>query len=160
MREQVNETVVCLCCGARAADVPPAPRAAPVTRQQGQRRVESFAREARAVTKRRSGLAYAAGYAGLAYLFGYGFAPATHAAGGSRLVALIGAYGEPASLPFWNLWAPAAIVLAFAAASSIDHARDRAGALPAVLGLVVGLWGTLVWLFDLLAPGSNLSVGM
>ena len=160
MREQVNETVVCLCCGAHAADVAPAPPAVAVTWREEPLRLERFARDARAVTKRRSELAYAAGYSGLAYLFGYALAPAAHAASGSRLAAVLGAYAEPVSLPFWNLWAMAALVLAFAAAFSIDQARDREGALPALLGLVVGLWGTLVWLFDLLAPGSRLSTGM
>jgi hypothetical protein len=153
MREQESEAVVCLCCGARAG-APLKARVVTVTWDEERGRAVGLAR---AAPKRRSGLAHAAGYAGLAYLVGYSLAPA---AGGQRLLAGLGAYGQPVPLPFWNLWAQAALVLAFAAAYSMDRARDREGALPALLGLLVGLWGTLVWLFDLLAPGGILSAGL
>jgi hypothetical protein len=105
------------------------------------------------VPRRRCGTAYAAGYAGITYLFGYSFAPLAQSALAQGGVAALAAYFEPLPLTLWNLWAPVALVLAFAAATSLDRSRDKEGAAPALMGLVVGLWGTFVLLSDLLAAG-------
>lgn len=144
MKEQVNETVVCLCCGARAGGVVRA-RVVTVSWDDGRGRAGGLAREARAVTKRRSGLAYAAGYAGLAYLFTLPFA---------------GTYGATRYFPLASLWALAALVLSFAAARSLDGSRDREGALPALLGFFVGLAGTFLPAMNLLVPGGLLRLLM
>lgn len=141
MREQVNETVVCLCCGARAGGVAPGPRAAAVMWREERPRLESFARGALAAPRRRSGLAYAAGYAGLAYLL---------------TLPLAGAHGAARYFPLFSLWAPVALVLAFAAARSLDRSRDKEGALPALLGFFVGLAGMFLLAVNLLAPGGLL----
>ncbi|HEV2861826.1 MAG TPA: hypothetical protein VGX48_12535 [Pyrinomonadaceae bacterium] len=149
MREQVNETVVCLCCGARAADVAPAPRDAGVT-WRGERRVESFTRERGAAPRRRSGLAYGAGYAGLAYLFAFSFGPPW---GWGFGFTVINPYGVPRLIPLWSLWAPMALVLAFAAARALDTSRDKEGALQALFGFFVGLFGTLLLTLYVWVPG-------
>jgi len=159
MKEQKSETVVCLCCGSRAGGARE-PRAPAVTVEREWRRVESFARAAPPAPRRRSGLAYCAGYAGVTYLFGFALAPLPQAVNGTRLSAFLSAYAAPLPLPLWNIWAPLALVLAFAAAVSIDTSRDREGALPALLGLLVGLWGTIVWFCQLFAPGGPASAGL
>lgn len=151
MKEQKSEAVICLCCGSRAGGAPEA-RASALTVDEEWCRVGSFARAAPQAPRRRSGLAYGAGFAGLAYLFGYALAPLPQAATGSRLTAFVVAYAAPLPLTLWNLWAPLALVLAYAAAYSIDTSRDREGAPPALLGLVVGLWGTIVWFCHLFPP--------
>lgn len=148
MEEQQGETVICLCCGSRAGGALKA-RATALTADEEWRRVESFARAAPPAPRRRSGLAYGAGYAGVAYLFGFALAPVSQAVPYPKLSSLL-VYATPLPLTFWNLWAPLALVLAFAAAHSIDESREREGALPAVFGLLAGLWGTCVLLFDLL----------
>jgi len=159
MREQKSETVICLCCGSRAGGAPGA-RATALTADEGWRRAESLARAAPPALKRRSGLAYGAGYAGVAYLFGYALAPLPQAAYSTRLSAFLAAYAAPLPFALWNLWAPLALVLAFAAAYSIDTSRDREGGLPALLGLLVGLWGTIVWFCHLFAPAGRASAGL
>lgn len=130
-RELVWESRECNVCGARVL-------AARETSGAAARLVTSVKpskgeRPARA-PRVRSGLAHAAGFAGVLYLLGYSVVPLalTHwgvASGVSLIVA-------------WRLFALLALVLAFAAAVSLDRSRDKAGALPAMFGLVVGLWGT------------------
>ncbi len=155
----MSETVVCLCCGSRAGGAREA-RATALTVEGEWRRVESFARAAPPAPKRRSGLAYGAGYAGVAYLFGFALAPLPQATYGTRLSVFLDAYAVPLPLALWNLWAPLALALAFAAAYSIDTSRDRGGRLPALLGLLVGLWGTIVWFCHLFAPAGRASAGL
>ena len=159
MKEHKSEAVICLCCGSRAGGAP-GPRATALTADEEWRRVESFARAAPPAPRRRSGLAYGAGYAGVAYLFGFAFGPFTQAVNGTRLSAFLSVYAAPLPLTLWNLWAPLALVLAFAAGYSIDTSRDREGALPALLGLLVGLWGTIVWFCHLFAPAGPASAGL
>lgn len=131
MRELVTETRECNVCGSRV-------RVACGASDLGARAgtfVESFKDERPArVTRVRSGLAHAAGFAGVLYLFGYSVAP----------LALTRWWLAPGAWPLfaWSLFAPLALVLAFAAAVSLDRSREKAGALPAMFGLVVGLWGT------------------
>jgi hypothetical protein len=85
----------------------------------------------------RSGLAHAAGFAGVFYLFGHSLAPLAL----SRWWATSGAYAWLVLAP--GLLAPLALALAFAAGVSLDRSRVKAGALPALFGLVVGLLGTV-----------------
>jgi hypothetical protein len=130
-RELVWESRECNVCGARVL----AAREASGAEVRAVTSVRPLKGERRArVTRVRSGLAHSAGFAGVAYLFGYSIAP----------LALTRWWLAPgASLLFaWSLFAPLALVLAFAAAVSLDRSRDKAGALPAMFGLVVGLWGT------------------
>ena len=96
-----------------------------------------------AVPRERSGLAYAAGYAGVLSLFRYSFVPLTLSgwwpvwALGAGLVLL------------FSLLAPLALVLSYAAAVSLDRSRGKAGRLPALFGLVSGWFGSYALLFVL-----------
>jgi hypothetical protein len=90
--------------------------------------------------RERSVLAHAAGFAGVLYLFHNSFTPL--ALSPWRLVSASGSFFAAGLI----LFAPLALVLAFAAGVSLDRSRGKSGALPALFGLVVGLWGT----FDLL----------
>lgn len=143
MREIVLESQVCNVCGSRAQ----------VVREtlNVEVRFMSFLRELRGdgrvcVPRVRSGLAYAAGYAGLLSLFHYPFIPflLSH-------VRLETTLGTLLVTGFW-VFAPLALVLAFAAGVSLDRSREKAGALPALFGFVVGLVGIVELLF-LLGPG-------
>jgi len=89
-----------------------------------------FAAEPRA----RSGLAYAAGFAGLAYLFRH-----SAAALGSEWLGLPWLWLTYA----WGAWGPAAMALGIVAASELDRSPGTAGRPQAVLGYLIGLWGTL-----------------
>ena len=95
----------------------------------------------RGVPRERSGLAYAAGYAGVLYLFRFAFAP----------LALSGwwpAWALGTTLLFLlALLAPLALALAFAAGVSLDRSPERSGRLPALFGLLVGLCGSYTFLF-------------
>ncbi|HLM59011.1 MAG TPA: hypothetical protein VK422_23100 [Pyrinomonadaceae bacterium] len=156
MREQVNETVVCLCCGARAGGAAPAPHAVRVAFYEERPWLESFAREAGAAPRRRSGLAYGAGYAGLAYLFAFSYGPPWVWGFGFTV---LNHYGVPRLIPLWSLLAPAALALAFVAARSLDTSRDKEGALQALFGFLVGLFGTLLLMLYVWVPGWLLAVG-
>ena len=86
--------------------------------------------------RERSGLAYAAGFAGLLYLF--------------RLSA--GAmgwewFGIPAAAvgAVWSAAAPAAMALSVAAVRDLERAPHKSGKAQALLGYLLGFWGTL-WL--------------
>lgn len=89
-----------------------------------------FAAEGRA----RSGLAYGAGFAGIAYLFRPSLAtPAVEWFGVSGAAVLL----------LWGAAAPLAMALGLAAARELDRAPWKAGRAQAVLGYLVGLAGTL-----------------
>src|ERR1044072_5221069 len=93
----------------------------------------------------RSRLAHTAGYAGVLYLFGRSVVPlaASHwwVESGAFFLLVLGL----------DLLPPPALVLAFAAGLWLDRSREKSGALPAMFGLVVGLWGTFDQLL-MLAP--------
>lgn len=85
----------------------------------------------------RSGLAYAAGYAGLAYLFQQ-----------SALTLFAGVFGPTSAAAFlfvlaWGLCAPLAVLLALFAAIKIDRSENLRGGLPAIIGFTLGFVGTL-----------------
>jgi hypothetical protein len=140
MREVVVESRECGVCGSRAQ----------VVREtlHVEARVVTFLRELRGggrvrVPRERSGLSYAAGYAGVLSLFHYPFMPfaLSH-------VRLETALGTLLVVGFW-VFAPLALLLAFAAGVSLDRSREKAGALPALFGFVVGLVGIVELLFIL-----------
>lgn len=140
MREVVLESRECGVCGSRAQ----------VVREtlHVEARFVSFLRElgsgGRACAPReRSGMAYAAGYAGVLSLFHYPFMP--FALSHMRLEA---ALGTLLVVGFWA-FAPLALALSFAAGVSLDGSREKTGALPALFGFVVGLVGIVELLFIL-----------
>ena len=140
MREAVLESRACGACGAFVS----------VAREDGavffERRGGTCFRDPltsllAGVPRERSGVAYAAGYAGLLSLFRYSFAP----------LSMSGWW--PASMLGWglvlcfNLMAPLALGLSFAAAVSLDRAPLKSGRLPAVFGILVGWHGSFELLF-------------
>jgi hypothetical protein len=94
-------------------------------------------------TRERSGLAHAAGFAGVAYLFQYSLAPLASVDWGLARTFASGLF------LLWSLLAPAALALSYAAALSLDRSPEKAGRLPALFGFSVGLCGTVHWLFVL-----------
>jgi hypothetical protein len=132
MRELVLESRECGECGSRVQVV----RGASYTEVHAVSFIEPPEnRRPERVPRERSGLAHAAGFAGVAYLFL------------NSLAMYLLPFGMSASAGLWlvvacGMFAPLAVVLAFAAAVSLGHSRAKAGAMPAVFGLVVGLWGT------------------
>jgi len=96
------------------------------------------------VPRERSGLAYAAGYAGVLSLFRYSFAYLT--ASGWWPAWML---GTGLTLCF-SLLAPLALVLSFVAAVSLDRAPLKSGRLPTFLGFAFGWFGsyTLLFLLD------------
>ena len=142
MREVVLESRACGACGAFVS----------ATSENGgvfvRRRGGKFFRERltellTAVPRERSGLAYAAGYAGLLSLFHYSFTYLT-ASGWWPAWTL----GTALTLCF-GLLAPVALVLSFAAAVSLDRAPWKSGRLPALAGLLSGWCGSYSLLFVL-----------
>lgn len=95
------------------------------------------------VPRERSGLAYAAGYAGLLSLFRYSFKYLTVSGWWPAWT-----LGTLLTLCF-SLLAPLALVLSFAAAVSLDRSPRKAGRLPAVVGLLFGWVGSYTLLFVL-----------
>jgi hypothetical protein len=93
------------------------------------------------VTLERSGLAYAAGYAGLLSLFRYSFTYLTMSGWWPAWV-----LGKALVLLFCLL-APLALALSFAAAVSLDRAPWKSGRLPALLGCACGWLGSYALLF-------------
>jgi len=86
-------------------------------------------------TRERSGLAYAAGFAGVGYLFRYSFAPLALPQAGRG-------WGLAAGLTFvWGM-----LALSFAAAVSLDRSPWKSGRLPALFGFLVGWYGVAAWL--------------
>jgi hypothetical protein len=134
MRELAFDKRECNVCGARARGVYEGAESGVEARG-----VKAFAgvgefyceRLVRA-PRERSGLAHAAGFAGVLYLFGHSLMPSIWAP-----MSLVWAW-----LSVCGLFATLALVLAFAAGVSLDRSRGKAGALPALFGLVVGLIGT------------------
>ena len=131
MRELVLASRECGVCGARAQVV----RGAPHTEVRAVSFVEPPENRPARAPRERSGLAHAAGFAGVVYLFL------------SSLAMYVLPFGMSASAGLWlvvacGMFAPLAVVLAFAAAVSLGRSRGKAGAMPALFGLLVGLWGT------------------
>lgn len=141
MREAVLESRACVACGAGA----------PASHDGGYVFVEGRGgkflgvpfKDA-SVPRERSGLAHAAGYAGLLSLFRYSFTYLTVSGWWPAWV-----LGKGLVLGF-SLFAPLALVLSFAAAVSLDRAPWKSGRLPALVGLLGGWFGsyTLLFLLD------------
>ena len=95
----------------------------------------------------RSGLAYAAGFAGLAVLFRPSVA--------TLLLWHLGMQSTAGIVLFFltGLVAPLALALGFAAGAALDRDRGKSGRPQAMFGFLVGLWGTFGWAaeFDSLA---------
>ena len=132
MRELITESHECNVCGSRVWVM----RGAAHTEARAVSFIESPEnRKPARVTRERSGLAHAAGFAGVVYLFL------------NSLAMYLLPLSMSASAGLWlvvacDMFAPLAVVLSFAAAVSLERSRAKAGALPALFGLVVGLWGT------------------
>jgi hypothetical protein len=90
--------------------------------------------------RERSGLAYAAGFAGVLYLFRYSLAPLVFAQAGEVWTL------AAALMLVWSLLAPAALALSFAAAASLDRSPQKSGRPQALFGFAVGWLGMLAWL--------------
>lgn len=140
MRELVTESRECNVCGSRVWAMREASgvvaRGATFAERTGDGRLVR-------VTRVRSGLAHAAGFAGVLFLFG---SPLARFA--------LSHWGLLADAAAWaafacGLFAPLALALAFAAGVSLDRSREKSGAMPALFGLVVGLLGTVKLLFAL-----------
>ena len=96
-----------------------------------------------AVPRERSGLAHAAGYAGLLSLFRYSFNYLLVSGWWPAWV-----LGTGLTL-FFSLLAPLALGLSFAAAVSLDRTPQKSGRLPALVGLLLGWFGSYTLLFVL-----------
>ncbi len=140
MREVVFESRACGACGAFVS----------VAREDGavfvRRRGVTFFRDSlegllTAVPRERSGLAYAAGYAGLFSLFRYSFAPLTMS--GWWPASALG-WGF---MLFFSILAPLALVLSFAAAFSLERTPWKSGSLPTLAGFLLGWQGAYTALF-------------
>lgn len=88
----------------------------------------------------RSGLAHAAGFAGVLYLFRYSFAPLVFAQAGTEWTLAVW------MMFVWGLLSPAALALSFGAAVSLDRSPRKSGRLPALFGFAVGWLGIAMWL--------------
>jgi hypothetical protein len=93
----------------------------------------------------RSGLAHAAGFAGLAVLFRPAFA--------TLFLWQLGFHGAAGLLLFLltGLAAPAALALGFAAGVELDRSPWKSGRPQAMLGFLAGLLGTISWAAELAA---------
>jgi hypothetical protein len=91
----------------------------------------------------RSGLAHAAGFAGLAVLFRPSFA--------TLFLWQLGFHGPAGLLLFMltGLVAPASLALGFAAGAELDRAPGKSGRPQAMLGFFAGLLGTIGWAAEL-----------
>ncbi|HEX8294308.1 MAG TPA: hypothetical protein VF570_21310 [Pyrinomonadaceae bacterium] len=96
-----------------------------------------------AAARGRSGLAYAAGYAGVLSLFRYSFAALALSDWGPASV-----LGAGLVLSF-SLLAPLGLVLSYAAAASLDRSPSKSGRLPALVGFALGWLGSCTLLFRL-----------
>jgi len=85
--------------------------------------------------RERSGLAHAAGFAGVLYLFRYSLVPLVFAQTGETWMS------AAVVMSVWGLLAPMALVLSFAAAVSLDRSPRKAGRLPTFFGFTVGWLG-------------------
>ena len=92
--------------------------------------------------RERSGLAHAAGFAGVLYLFRYSLAPLVFAQTWQE-------WTPTSAVMFaWNLLAPAALALSFAAAVSLERSPWKSGRLPALFGFFAGWFGVFSLLDD------------
>jgi hypothetical protein len=143
MREVVLESRACGACGAFVSES--GEGGAVVVRRRG----GTFFRDKlyallSGVTRERSGLAHAAGYAGVLSLFRYSFAYLTMSG------------WWPAWMLGWglvlclSLLAPLALALSFAAAVSLERSPWKSGQLPVLVGFTLGWQGsyTLLFLLD------------
>ena len=133
MRELVGKERACLFCGSLVGSS--------ISNVAAQRRegrgAGSFENMLGAGAMReRSGLAYAAGFVGLAYLFGFSISTLVF-----DVLAMRGLLGV-ALVMLWSFWGPIALGLAFLAGMSLDRSPEKAGRLPALTGLLIGLYGT------------------
>lgn len=140
MREVVLESRACGACGAFVS----------VAREDGavfvaRRRETCFGKSLSALVtatpRERSGLAYAAGYAGLLSLFRYSFAPLTMS---EWWMASVLGWGF---VLFFSLLAPLGLALSFAAAYSLERTPGRSGSLPVLVGFLLGWQGSFSALF-------------
>lgn len=150
MREAVLESRACGACGAFVV-VAREDGATFVERGGATRLRDPLTALSEGVPRERSGLAYAAGYAGLLSLFRYSFVPLTMAGWWPA-----SALGWGLALCF-NLMAPLALALSFAAAVSLDRAPRKSGRLPAVFGILFGWFGSYELLFLLYAVWRSLA---
>lgn len=143
MREVLLEGRACGACGA-FVHVEPEGGGVVYGRGRGTCFREPLASPSEAVPRERSGLAYAAGYAGVLSLFRYSFVPLTLSGWWPASV-----LGTGLVLIF-SLLAPLALVLSYAAAASLDRSQEQAGRLPALVGFACGWFGsyTLFFLLD------------
>src|SRR5688572_12901165 len=102
---------------------------------------DALARAPRTVSRERSGLAHAAGFAGVLFLFNHSLAPLAFSLVGES-AGLAAALLLALSLP-----APLALALSFAAAAALDGSPRKSGALPALFGYAVGLFGSVKALY-------------
>lgn len=140
MREVVLENRACDACGAFVS----------VAREDGavfvERRGETFLRDAlnsllTGVRRERSGLAHAAGYAGLLSLFRYSFLYLMFSDWWPAWM-----LGTGLVLAF-SLLAPLALGLSFAAALSLERTPWKSGRVPALVGFTFGWIGSYKLLF-------------
>jgi hypothetical protein len=141
MREVVLEGRACGACGAFVYEAREGGAAVVVKRGGGTFFRDSLTSMLAAVPRERSGLAHAAGYAGLLSLFRYSF----------NYLLVSGwwpawALGTGLVL-FFSLLAPLALALSFAAAVSLDRAPWKSGRLPALFGFALGWQGSYALLF-------------
>lgn len=143
MREIVLESRACGACGAFVS-VAREDGAVFVERRRGTFFRDSLSALLTGVPRERSGLAYAAGYAGLLSLFRYSFTYLT--VSGWWPVWML---GKGLVLVF-SLYAPLALVLSFVAAVSLERVPEKSGRLPALVGFTFGWFGsyTLLFLLD------------
>jgi hypothetical protein len=91
----------------------------------------------------RSGLAHAAGFAGVLYLFRYSLAPLLASQAGAPWTVAVGLFY------LWSMLAPVALALSFVAGASLDRSPGKSGVLPALFGFCVGWLGLALWLSGL-----------
>ena len=135
MREVVLECRACGACGAFVS-VAREDGAVFVERRRGPYFRDSLTARFTAAPRERSGLAYAAGYAGLLSLFRYSFAPL-----------LVSSWWPASVLGWWlvlffSLLAPLALALSFAAAFSLERAPWKSGRLQVFVGFSLGWIGS------------------
>jgi hypothetical protein len=138
MREIEERPTTCSYCGAPAEYLSSA-EAATVVGLKLWRLPDTHAL-ANVVERQRSGLAYAAAFAGLFYLFRYSFATFLFTYLGLSLPV-----GESLVM-LWSLSAPVALILSYIAGASLDRTPEKSGAAAAMLGLLIGLIGSIAWL--------------
>jgi hypothetical protein len=139
MREVVLESRACGACGAFLYEAREG--GAVVVRRRGTFFRDSLTSLLAGVPRERSGLAHAAGFAGVLSLFRYSFLP--------LMVSdwwPVWTLGAGLAL-FFSLLAPLALALSFAAAVSLDRAPSKAGRLPALVGCALGWSGSYALLF-------------